>query len=350
MCTGAAEAVKLQCGREYGFTSGEAIRATDLSLLNSNQLEGLPTNNLPAERDLSRFDVEAKVAKCRNRKFKATNIRNNIVLHKHKGRVNVDKMSKKISLILGDRETHWNEMQKKKLAERILMKMKKAAKSKDYIGRLLSTCKSWGGPSTNVNELQHILKSRSDQEEEIVKTEMAFFAHTHKADKIARPNLYRLNQISHEEKKENLAILLNDDEETVTCTIIDLPSNASVMSALQSCNENTDTSQQAKNLHTNELCVVAWLSKNSQYEWYIGYVKTASDNGYQIDHLHRSDISSESQWKYPSKEDIQAADVDQIVDCTVEGAWDISPDKRKRVFTISNLKCVRNAFKNHINS
>ena len=341
MCKGAAEAVKLQCGREYGFTSGEALRATDLSVLDTNQLEGLPTNNLSAERDLSRFDREAKVAKCRNRKFKATNIRNNIVLYKHKRKVNVDKTSKKISLILGERETNWNEMQKKKLAERIVVKMTKAAKSKDYIGRLLANCKSWGGPCINANELQRVLMSRPDQEEEVVKAEMAFFAHTHKADKIARPNLYRLNQIPHEEKKENLAILLNDDKESVTCTVLHLPSNANVMSALKSSDESTDTSQQTKHLHVNELCLVVWLSNVNNYEWYIGYVKLASNDGYEIDHLHRADTSSDAQWKYPSKEDLQRANVDQIVvDCAIEGDWDISPDKRKRVFTISNLKYV----------
>ena len=66
MCTSAAAAIKLQCGREYGFTDGEKSRATNLSLLSVQVLEGLPTNNLITERDLSRFDREAKVAKCCN--------------------------------------------------------------------------------------------------------------------------------------------------------------------------------------------------------------------------------------------------------------------------------------------
>ena len=56
MYTSAASAVKLQFGREYGFGNDKAW-ATDLSLLNGSDFEGLPTNNLIAKRDLSRFDT-----------------------------------------------------------------------------------------------------------------------------------------------------------------------------------------------------------------------------------------------------------------------------------------------------
>ena len=53
MCHSAAEAVKLQCGREYGFSEGEEKRATDLSTLSEAELDGYETNNLKSERDLS---------------------------------------------------------------------------------------------------------------------------------------------------------------------------------------------------------------------------------------------------------------------------------------------------------
>ena len=44
MCISAAAAVKLQCGKEYGFSDTEK-RETDLSTLAANELKGLPTNN-----------------------------------------------------------------------------------------------------------------------------------------------------------------------------------------------------------------------------------------------------------------------------------------------------------------
>ena len=144
MCHSAAESVKLQCGREYGFSEGEQMRATNLSTLSGAELDNLPTNNLKSERDLSRFDREARVARCRNRKFKAKNIRNNMVLHKTKNQIKVDRISKKIALILGDRETKWNNQQRQKQKERVAEKLKKAEKAKYYTGKLPCSCKSRG--------------------------------------------------------------------------------------------------------------------------------------------------------------------------------------------------------------
>ena len=68
MCTSAASAVKLQCRREYRF-GDDKTRATDLSLLNDSDLEGLSTNNFIAERDLSRFDREVKCCKKQKQKI-----------------------------------------------------------------------------------------------------------------------------------------------------------------------------------------------------------------------------------------------------------------------------------------
>ena len=117
MCVSAAAAIKRQCGREYGFAEGEDLRTTDISKLNHRELQGLPTNNCVSKRDLSQFDREATVSRCRNRWFKAKNIRNNMVLYKSKKSVKVDRISQRISLILSDRETKWNAKQDMKLKD-----------------------------------------------------------------------------------------------------------------------------------------------------------------------------------------------------------------------------------------
>ena len=109
MCVSAAESLKRQCGREYGFADGEDLRETDLSNLSTEQLDGLPSNNCINERDLSKFDKEAHVSKCRNRRFKAKNIRNNMVLYKAKKSQRIDCISKEISLILAEGEKKWDE-------------------------------------------------------------------------------------------------------------------------------------------------------------------------------------------------------------------------------------------------
>ena len=68
-----------------------------------------PKNNICiSERDLSRFDRESVVSRCRNRKFKAKHIRNNMVLYKSKQiDIKIGVLSKKISMILSECETKW---------------------------------------------------------------------------------------------------------------------------------------------------------------------------------------------------------------------------------------------------
>ena len=66
----------------------------------------------------------------------------------------LNRISTKISLILSDRETVWNEKQDIKLKERLQLKLQKAEKAKDYTKKLLQDCKSWEGPSTTMDELR----------------------------------------------------------------------------------------------------------------------------------------------------------------------------------------------------
>ena len=87
-----------------------------MSTLEKEEFEKYKTNNLINERDLSRFDRESRVAKCRNRKFKAKNITNNMVLYERM-EIKFDRVSKKTVLIIGDREVKWTDSQKQKLKE-----------------------------------------------------------------------------------------------------------------------------------------------------------------------------------------------------------------------------------------
>ena len=113
-----------------------------------------------------------------------------MVLYKSKSKeIKVNRISRTISLILSEQETIWNEKQQIKLKERLELKLKKAQKAKDYTKKLLQDCKSWGGPCTSVDELHQVLIGK-DTQNRILKTEMAYYVHTHKADKIARKQLF----------------------------------------------------------------------------------------------------------------------------------------------------------------
>ncbi|KAG1652087.1 hypothetical protein GQR58_026544 [Nymphon striatum] len=342
MCATAASAVKLQCGREYGFSEVK-LRATYLSLLSEKDLEGLPTNNLVAERDFSRFDREARVAKSRNRRFKAKNIQNNMVLYKCSKEIKIDKLSRTLAAILSCRESQWDVLQHEKLKTRLEAKLNTSKKSEDYTKKLLQNCKSWRDPCTSLEELQQILKEKSDQNVQIVKTELAYYAHTHKADKIANPELFRLNGISH--KLTNFAVLLSNYCIS-SCTVADLPTNEDVTATLEERPCQHQISKPTP-LNLSELCAVIWQNCDASYEWYIGYVKSIINNGYIVDHLHRVGPGCHIKWKYPSTEDVQTAELEQIVNCTVKGEWDITPDTRKRFFIIENIKAIKAAFQSH---
>ena len=106
-------------------------------------------------KEISQFDKEAVVAHCRNRCFKAKNIRNNMVLYKSKQSGKVNRISRKMSLILAERETKWNATQDMQMKERLELKLKKSQKAKDYTRKLLEDCKSWGGPVTSTDELTY---------------------------------------------------------------------------------------------------------------------------------------------------------------------------------------------------
>ena len=66
MCVDAAYAVKLQCGREYGFADDSQLpRATQLDKLTEEELFGLPTNNLSTEKNFSKFSRLSELANFR---------------------------------------------------------------------------------------------------------------------------------------------------------------------------------------------------------------------------------------------------------------------------------------------
>ena len=226
----------LQCGREYGFSIQESNRATNLSTLTKEQLKGLPTGNLKCERHLSVFDKRAgKVAKCGNYKFTGKSIRNDVMLYKGT-QGTVDVSTKLVTKLLEKREAEWNDLQKIKMVEKVKEKLKKAS---------------------NVNNM--------------IKKLLADFSHTHRADKVQRPELYRQNCISQEEKLENLCVLLTDDAQQCLATTANLATNDDGMKALSGISNDGITEV---NYEVNQCCVVLWaIPEEVNYEWFIAYIK-----------------------------------------------------------------------------
>ena len=53
-------------------------------------------------------------------------------------------------------------------------------------------------------------------------------------------------------------------------------------------------------------------------------------------------------WKYPSHEDLQEVGPEQIVPCEVIGEWDMAPNSRERLFSVTNVKAISYAFQQYV--
>lgn len=116
---------------------------------------------------------------------------------------------KAMTKLLNKREENWTRQQKALQIKKIEEKIELARKQSQYVNKLLVNCKSWCGPVSSVSELQEVILKHHDKAETIVKTELAYYKHTHRQEAIANPSLFKLIRITHEERLSNLMVLLS---------------------------------------------------------------------------------------------------------------------------------------------
>ena len=181
---------------------------------------------------------------------------------------------------------------------------------------------------------------------------MSYYVHTQKASKIVNKDLFRLNNISYEEMLENLMILLDGEKYESTATIANLPSNNDVSKSLHLADlPRKPLPILASDVEDriNTMCAVVWANDRRSYSWYLGYIKKVSEDGeFMVDHLTRTVRSSDTSWKYPSSADTHFVTQEQIIDCEIDGEWDMKADSRKRLFTLNGSKAISYAYKKHI--
>ena len=70
--------------------------------------------------------------------------------------------------------------------------------------------------------------------------------------------------------------------------------------------------------------------------WYIATCEGKNDDGtYKMDHLMRVQDGSNLKWKHPSKPDLLNLHTDSILDCKIEGEWNVS-NERSITFLLRN--------------
>ena len=134
-------------------------------------------------------------------------------------------------------------------------------------------------------------------------------------------------------------ILLADDNDNQSLSIASLPTNEDVAKALQlKPNSEEEGAKRDQPIKSSDM---AKLGEQIR----MVHVKAVSEEGYLVDNLHRVVSDADILWKYPKSEDLQLAEKVQIIYCDVNGEWDISPDTRKRTFTLKNKQDIIKAFR-----
>ena len=279
------------------------------------------------------------VAKSRNYKFKAKGIRNDVVLHQNFSTSTPDHIMKKLGTILNKREDEWTQEQKRLLKLKIEEKIETAKKQSQYVNKLLAQCKSWGGPVVSIPELEAVMKRHHDKVETVVKTELTYYKHTHRAEVIASPSLFKLIRVSHEERLSSLMVLLSQQALEVSR----IPKNSDALKFLRSNDQHTSENTEVSTLECNEACVTLW-NESGALKWYVGYcTKVINNDLFEVEHLQRCEKNSNLKWKYPAKPDIQNVALEQILVCSVVGEWNIL-NNRNSEFTLRNHEAIQKIF------
>lgn len=174
--------------------------------------------------------------------------------------------------------------------------------------------------------------------ERIIRTELAYYRDTHKTEIAYNPDLFKLNRISHEERTMNLCALLNNED--LGRKYLSLPTNKDAEAVLSSMTEKEpEAPREISGPNDGELCVTLW-TENKRRTWYLGYcVNHNSDKTYSVEHLHRVSKGSQLRWKHPPQQDIAEVSIDQILECVIEGDWDVSKE-RMMSYSLKNHKYI----------
>jgi hypothetical protein len=336
MCIDAGEVFGRQAGREYGFGDhlDKPARATQIHLLTKEERAGLPTNNLDSERHLSVFGKRAPVAKFRNKMFTAKGIRNDVTLYHSTTFQNSPSRSfVSIVKLLNNMEKEWVGDQKELHKLKIMEKIEKGKKQSKYTDKCLQLCKSWNGPATSVEELHDILKANCDNAEKIVRIELSYYRDTHKSDILQHPDLFKINNISHDEQLLNLCALLSGNDPM--SQYVTLPSNKDAELLVPSCHADRSTEDNESDILVG-MTYVTLVTEGDKNTWYLAAcIEKHSDETYTMEYLHRLQKSSNLKWKHPSIPERDILKAESIVVCDIDGEWDVCKE-RNMTFTLRN--------------
>ena len=227
MCSAGAEGIYMQCAAEY-WEDANNRRGTQLHKLSYEERKNLPTENLPCERYVGRFDALARLSAARSNKyFKTKRIRDDFMFHKKMMDEEMVKATKKKGL---DELKSWtlHGLKNKKNGgrrEKIEELMKENSSRDNYKEVLITRCKANDGLVASISDLQNMVSRITDpkKSKSCLKMEVALQESLHSFDVKERSHLYKINFLSAEEFAENLLILFDTSSDGEVGEDIHLP-------------------------------------------------------------------------------------------------------------------------------
>ena len=90
-------------------------------------------------------------------------------------------------------------------------------------------------------------------------------------------------------------------------------------------------------------CITLW-NEAGTLKWFIGYcIQVINDELFEVEHIQRCEKGSNLRWKYPSKPNIHDVVPEQILECAVEGEWNILSN-RSSEFILRNHEAIHKKF------
>ena len=198
-----------------------------------------------------------------------------------------------------------------------------------------------------------LLNKNEDASNKIVITELSYYRKTHQAARYEAPELFKLTKISHEERLENLFVLLSNGTNKIasisSTAMLDLPTNEELSRVI--FDHTPEVKNHASVVDVNQLCIVVW-EVEKEVKWFIGYVKEILEDGYTVEHLHQSPCTQNDFWNYPSPDDVQTIYEEQLIPFKIDEDWEPTNNASTRVdfkFHLRNSSAIEDTFKRLMN-
>ena len=178
--------------------------------------------------------------------------------------------------------------------------------------------------------MHEILKNNPGMKERIVRIEWSYYRDTPKAYVSQQPELFKINNITYEEQLLNLCALLlagNDHAQKY----VTLPSNNDVSLALSSSRSTGSTGstnlqpadeEERTDIEVGHYYVTLFVEGTDNTR----YIASCEGKN-EMHHLARCQKGSNLKWKQPSRLDKDNLWPASIVDCVIEGEWDVCKER-----------------------